>query len=150
LQEVKFLLRSVPGIKDAWTFDELVSWPFEKEDQGRFFKLHLFRNNPTRNPPQERRSGEVIFQSLPFAYVTSNLANDPEPMFGVDHTSVYDYDAHTALYIYQPGRFQNKIINEPVIIQQIAISLAEILQVPRPSGASVDIKPLPGLDACVK
>lgn len=143
LQKVKYLLRCLPGIKDAWTFNELISWPFEKEDQGRFFKLHLFRNNPKINPPQERRSGEVIFQSLPFNYVTSNLSNDPEPMFGVDHTSVYDYDSHTALYVYQPGCFQEKTLNEPVMIQQVAISLAEILQVPRPSAASIDIKPLP-------
>lgn len=145
LQKVKILIRSVPSIKDAWTFEELISWPFEREDQARFFKLHLFRNSPLKNPPQERRSGEVIFQSFPYAYVTSNLANDPEPMFGVDHTSVYDYDAHTALYIYQPAKFEKEVYNQPVFIQQVAVSLAEILQVPRPSAASVDIRPLPGL-----
>lgn len=139
LQKVKSMLRLVPGIKDAWLFDELISFPFEREDQGRFFKLHLFRNNP----PEDRRSGEVIFQSLPFNYVTSNLTSDPEPMFGVDHTSCYDYDSHTALYIYQPGRFEGKSLNQPVMIQQVAVSLAEILNVPRPSAASIDIKPLP-------
>lgn len=146
LEKVKVQFRSTPGIKDAWGFDEIVSWPFEREDQGRFFKLHAFRNNPKKNPPQERRSGEVIFQSLPFNYVTSNLSNDSEPMFGVDHTSCYDYDSHTALYVYQKGRFQAKEVQDPVMIQQVAISLAEILQVPRPSAASVDVGPLPKLE----
>jgi hypothetical protein len=145
LQRIKYLLRCTKGIKDAWTFNELVSFPFEKEDQGRFFKLHLFRNNPNTTVPQERRSGEVVFQSFPFTYVTSNLANDPEPPLGLTHTSVYDYDAHTALYIYQQGRFEEQVIQEPVMVPQIAISLSEILQVPRPSGASVDVKPLPRL-----
>jgi len=143
LQRVKYLLQCLPGIKDAWTAKELASWPFEKEDQGRFFKLHLFRNNPNTHPLQERRSGEVIFQSFPFTYVTSNLANDPEPMYGVDHTSVYDYDAHTALYIYQPGKFEKQTIQDPVMVQQIPVTLSEVLQVPRPSGASLDMKPLP-------
>lgn len=143
LQRVKYLLRCEPGIKEAWTSNELISFPFEKEDQGRFFKLHLFRNNPNCNPPQERRSGEVIFQSFPFTYVTSNLANDPEPMYGLDHTSVYDYDAHTALYVYQQGRFEKRVVAEPVMVQQIPVTLSEVLQVPRPSAASVNMKPLP-------
>lgn len=145
LEKVKKMLREIPAIKDAWTFDELISWPFEREDQARFIKLHLFRNNPSKNPPQERRSGEVIFQAFPFQYITSNIVNDPEPMFGVDHTSGYDYDSHTALYVYQPGRFSDKTFNEPVFIQQVSVSLSEVLHVPRPSAASVDIKPLPGM-----
>lgn len=145
LQKVKKMLRENPAIKDAWTFDELISWPFEREDQARFIKLHLFRNNPSKNPPHERRSGEVIFQAFPFQYITSNLANDPEPTFGVDHTSGYDYDSHTALYVYRPGHFEDRIFNEPIFIQQVAVSLSEVLQVPRPSAASADMKPLPGM-----
>lgn len=145
LNEIKFLLRTVPGIKDAWTFDELIKWPFEREDQGRFFKLHLFRNNPSLTPLQERRSGEIIFQSLPFNMVTSDSVDDIQPIHGADHTSCYDYDSHTALYLYQKGRFNRQTIIEPVITPQIPITLAEILNVPRPSAASVDIKPLPGI-----
>lgn len=140
LIKIRNLLRSTPGVKDAWTVDELLSLPFEREDQGRFFKLHTFRNVPGL----ERRSGEIIFQSVPF-----NMFTDPqdiEPMFGNDHTSVYGYDAHVPLYIYQKGRFAKKKINQPVITPQVPITLSEILNVPRPSGASVDIHPLPELD----
>lgn len=145
LNEIKIYLRSQRGIKDAWTFDELIQWPFEREDQGRFFKLHLFRNNPSTSPPQERRSGEVIFQSFPFNMMMSDDKNDPQPDHGADHTSVYDYDAHVALYVYQYKRFSKKIISDPVITPQIPITLSALLNVPRPSAASVDIAPLPGI-----
>jgi hypothetical protein len=140
LINIRNLLRNTPGIKDAWIADELIRMPFEREDQGRFFKLQTFRNKTGG----ERRSGEIVFQSEAF-----NLFTDPqdiEPMFGNDHTSVYGYDAHVPLYIYQEGRFTNKKINTPVITPQIPITLSEILNVPRPSGASVDIHPLPELN----
>lgn len=145
LNQIKDILRSQRGIKDAWSFDELIQWPFEREDQGRFFKLHLFRNNPSNNPPQERRSGEVIFQSFPFNMVISDPKEDFQPIYGADHTSVYDYDAHTPLYLYQSKRFKNKVISEQVISPQIAVTLSTILNVPRPSASSVDIQPLPGI-----
>lgn len=77
--------------------------------------------------------------------VLSDSESDFEPMFGADHTSVYDYDAHTVLYLYQKGMFSKKIISEPVITPQIPITLSMILNVPRPSAASVDIDPLPGI-----
>lgn len=146
LQEIKNLLRAVPGIKDAWTFDEIIEFPFEREDQARFFKLHAFRNNPSTTPPQERRSGEILFQSLPYNLVTNDIQDDPQPIHGQNHTSCYGYDSQVPLYIYQKGKFEKKTITKPVITQQLAVTLAEILNIPRPSAASVDVTPLPGMN----
>lgn len=143
LQEIKILLREVPGVKDAWTIDEILALPFEKEDPARFFKLHAFKNNPNTTPPQERRSGEIIFQSLPFNLITGNIEDNPQPIHGQNHISCYGYDAQVPLYIYQKGRFEKMIINKPVMTQQLAVTLSEILHIPRPSAASVNIKPLP-------
>lgn len=140
LISIRNLLRNTPGIKNAWTVEELLQLPFEREDQGRFFKLHTFRNNPD----SERRSGEIVFQSVAYNLFTG--PQDIEPNFGNDHTSVYGYDAHVPLYIYQKGRFTKKKIYQPVITPQVPITLSEILNVPRPSAASVDIHPLPELD----
>ncbi len=147
---IRFMLLQ-PGIKNAWAFSTLQSFPFEREDQGRFFKLHLFQDMPPINiglPTQNtmRRSGEVIFQSTAFNYVTSGDPGSPFPNKGVDHTSAYDYDSHSSLYLFQAGRFQGKTITDSALIQQLPISLSEILQVPRPSAASADIKPLPHLN----
>ena len=143
LERVKNLLRGVPGIKDAWSFNEIVSWPFEREDQGRFLKLQAFRNNPKNEPIQERRSGEILFQALSFNYTTSKLKRDSKSIEGGDDASIYKPNSCASLYIYQPGKTEKKEILDPIMIQQIAISLAEILQVPRPSAASTDLGPLP-------
>jgi hypothetical protein len=143
LSQIKDLLRSTPGIKDAWTFDELISWPFEHEDLGRFFKLQLYRNLPaTLATPQERRSGEIVFQTTPFNLVTVS-AIDPMPTRGQGHISVYNYDSHVPLYFYQHGKFARKTVSTPVLMQQFAVSLADILNVPRPSAAPPEIHPLP-------
>lgn len=143
LSQIKDLLRSTPGIKDAWTFDELISWPFEREDLGRFFKLQLYRNLPaTLATPQERRSGEIIFQTTPFNLLTVS-AVDVMPSLGQGHMSVYNYDAHVPMYIYQHGRFARKTVSTPVLMQQFAVSLSDILNVPRPSAAPSEIHPLP-------
>lgn len=144
---IKFMLLQ-PGIKDAWSFSTLKSFPFEKEDLGRFYKLNLFQDPPPTDlgmatQDTSRRSGEVIFQSTPYNYVTSGCPASPFPTKGIDHTSPYNYDSHSTLYIFQAGRFANKIITEPVLIHQLPITLSEILQVPRPSGTTADLPPLP-------
>ena len=75
----------------------------------------------------------------------SDQGIDIQPINGMDHTSCYQYDAHAVLYIYQQGRFQKKSINEPVIVQQVAITLCDLLQVSRPGAASVSLSVLPGI-----
>lgn len=146
----KDFLRAQPGFKDAWTFDELVTWPFEREDLARYFKLSLYRNVPVdtalSTPPQERRTGEIIFQVDPYNMLLTVSAGDVLPQYGQDHATNYNYDSHVPLYIYQHGSFARKTVSDPVIIQQLPISLSQILNVPRPSAAPVDVKPLPGLD----
>lgn len=145
---IKFM-RLQSGIKDAWVFSDLQSFPFEREDQGRFFKLQLFQDIPATNIGLStqntlRRSGEVIFQSNTFDYFTvSDPGENPVPSKGVGHTSAYNYDAQGIVYLFQAGRFGFKTVTDPVLMQQIPISLAHILQVPRPSASSINIAPLP-------
>ena len=68
------------------------------------------------------------------------------PNIGQNHTSCYSYDSQVPLYIYQKGKFEKKTITKPVITQQLAVTLAEILNIPRPSASSVDVTPLPGMN----
>ncbi|MBS0615404.1 MAG: alkaline phosphatase family protein [Verrucomicrobia bacterium] len=146
LSQIKDLLRSTPGVKDAWTFDELMALPLERENLERYFKLALYRNLPyTLASPQERRSGEIVFQGRPYNLFTSDSSEDFDPTQGLDHTSPYNYDSHVPLFIYQHGRFARQTISDPVIMQQVPVSLSQILNVPRPSAAPPEVKPLPAL-----
>lgn len=158
LETIKVLLRATPGIRDAWTFQELEEKALVQEDPTHYWKLYLFKNVPplsapnlTPPPPplpflpqpQERRSGEIVFQTFPYSVMMYAL--DVQPIHGVDHTSSYNYDSQVPLYVYQKGRFDHKIINKPIITQQIGPTLSFLLKVPYPSATAPNLKLLPGL-----
>lgn len=127
LQDLKKYLRSHVGIKNVWTYQELAKSTFTKNQKENFFKEQLY---PTR-------SGQLIMQTYPYNMVTKWDS-------GADHRTPYNYDIHVPLVIYQPGVREKKVVNENVWTLQFANTLADILEVPRPS-ASIQEK-LPGIE----
>ncbi len=119
-------LRSVKGIKNVWTFDELANSTFEPYQLESFYKNQLYKG----------RSGDIICQPEPYCQITKYPT-------GTSHMSPYEYDTHVPLVIYQKGKFERKVINDKVWIPQLPITLAKILGVVVPSASTYD--PLPGL-----
>ena len=128
LQAVKKYLMKIPGIKRAWTQYELAHADLHME----LHELAAF----CKNQIEPTRSGQLYIQVSPYTLLT-----DAE--FGASHASPYDYDTHVPLMIYQRGKFQKKRIMDIVWIQQVAPTLAYLLQVPRPSASTYNV--LPGL-----
>lgn len=127
LKTIKDYLRSIPGIKNVWTFDELERATFHEHQLESFYKNQLYKG----------RSGDIIFQPEPYCQVTKYPT-------GTSHMTPYDYDTHVPLVVYQNGRFEKKKINKKVWIPQLPTTLARILHVGQPSASIYDL--LPGLN----
>jgi predicted AlkP superfamily pyrophosphatase or phosphodiesterase len=128
IKEAKKLLLQEQGIKHVWTFEELQKLPFQLDkDLEALFKNQLFKG----------RSGDLICQTHPYVLITCHK-------YGTSHASPYEYDTHVPLMLYQKGRYEHKQVNEKVWMQQVAGSLAHILNIPRPS-ASCSFTLLPGI-----
>ena len=126
LKTIKDYLRSVPGIKNVWTFEELEGATFQPHQLESFYKNQLYAG----------RSGDIICQPEPYCQITKYPT-------GTSHMTPYDYDTHVPLIIYQRGRFEKKKINKKVWIPQLPATLARILHVEQPSASIYDL--LPGL-----
>ena len=120
-------MRSIPGIKNVWTFDELEDSTFQPHQLESFYKNQLYAG----------RSGDIICQPEPYCQITKYPT-------GTSHMSPYDYDTHVPLIIYQNGRFEKKKVNKKVWMQQLPVTLAHILHVGQPSASPYD--QLPGLN----
>ncbi len=127
LHDLKQYLLSHEGIKNAWTYEELSHATFTKNQKENFYKQQLYPG----------RSGQIIFQTYPYNMVTKWDS-------GTDHRTPYNYDIHVPLVIYQPGVLEHKVINQNVWTLQFANTLADILDIQRPS-ASIQNK-LPGVE----
>jgi len=127
INELKRFLKAQPGIKTAWTFDELKNSTFRPEELENFYKNQLY----------EGRSGDLIVMPQPYSQIT----NYPS---GTSHLSPYDYDTHVPLILYQKGSLEKKWVRTKVWMPQLAGTLAQILDVGRPS-ASI-FNPLPGIE----
>lgn len=126
-QHVKEMLLKKPFVKNAWTYEQLANANFCcNQEIECSFKNQLFPG----------RSGSVIFQTYPNNFVTTYKK-------GADHKTPYEQDTHIPLIIYQPGRFEQKMIVKKVYAQQLAPTLATILRVPKPDVNPFEV--LPGL-----
>ena len=127
LKTITDYLRSIPGIKNVWTFDELQGSTFQPHQLESFYKNQLYAG----------RSGDIICQPEPYSQITKYPT-------GTSHMTPYDYDTHVPLIVYQNGRFEKKKINKKVWIPQLPATLACILHVGQPSASIYDL--LPGLN----
>ncbi len=119
----KAMLKAEPGIKQAWTFDELKQIPCEPFSQEQFYKNHLIHG----------RLGNIIVQPKPYCLLTNYST-------GCSHSTPYEYDTHVPLGFYQKGVAAKKI-RKSVLAAQLAPTIAQMLNIPAPSASLID--PLP-------
>ena len=82
-----------------------------------------------------KRSGDVLFSLVP-GYITGNYPK------GVTHGVAFEYDTHVPLLFYG-WRIQPGSGNQPVVVPDIAVTVADWLRITAPSGASG--KPVMGI-----
>jgi hypothetical protein len=116
----------VPGIKQVWTYQELQNLATQPDSFEDAIKKQLFPG----------RSGDIIMQTYPYAIVTDCKT-------GTTHETAYGYDTHVPLIIFQHGAFEDRTIRQRVSMIQFANSMAEIMNIQKPSASTADI--LPGL-----
>ena len=124
LNDLKEVLLKHRGIKNVWTYQELENTFSQPNDFTTYYKNQIFPG----------RTGSLIYQTFPYAYVT----NDTK---GTGHVSPYDYTTHVPLILYQPGKTQNKTITQRVSMTQLAPTLAQKLSIQRPSACVEDQLP---------
>ncbi len=126
LEALKNFVRQLPGIKTVWDYQELAHADVDSHSLESYYKKQLY----------PERSGHIIFQAQPYIMPT-NYKN------GTSHISPYESDTHVPLIFYQWGKHQKKTIERKVWAEQIAPTLAEIFDVPKPSATTLPA--LPGI-----
>lgn len=122
----KFLILE-PGIKNAWSAEDLKTKYYELRSLEQFYRNQVYRG----------RTGDIIIQPLPYVQVTHYLK-------GTAHMTPYDYDTHVPLIIYQKNKFYKGNVHRKVWMQQLPVTLAHIFGIPRPSASL--FKMLPGIE----
>lgn len=127
-EDIKNYMLSLPGVRNAWTFDELKSKVFQEYDLDRYIQRQLFRG----------RSGDIIYSLNPY---TTLFSYEPKGTKGTSHVSPYAYDTHVPLIFYWKDHFEKKRIAHNVSMSQVACSLATLFEVPRPSASAAQVLP---------
>ena len=124
INNVKTQVLQSPVIKNAWTIDELINLPTLSNSLEENIKSQIFKG----------RSGSLIIQPYPYTLLT----HWPE---GASHKTPYNYDTHVPLMIFYPGKFERKYVRQRVCPMQLPSTLAEILNIPKPSASTCEILP---------
>lgn len=122
---VKSLLAQEPGIKRAWTHNELKNIQAQPFSHEQFYKNHVVAG----------RLGDLIVQPKPYCLVSNYKT-------GCSHNTPYEYDTHVPLGFYYKG-IKPKKIRRNVFVAQLAPTIAQILDIPAPSASLLE--PLPHL-----
>lgn len=121
------LLEQEPGIKKAWTQEQLHQYSFAgKNAQESFYRNQLYTG----------RIGEIIIQPAPYCQVTHYPT-------GTSHMTPYEYDTHVPLVFYWKDMITRKQVSERVLMTQFGITLAHLLGICLPSAATEKL--LPGI-----
>jgi len=126
INSILAFLKQYPGIKNAWTCEELKQTAFKTTDLESYYKNQLYNG----------RFGEIICQPETYCLITNYTK-------GTSHATPYDYDTHVPLVVYYKDHLQAQVINKRVWIPQVCVTLAKILTIPKPSVSPFDV--LPGL-----
>lgn len=124
LKEITDRLKAMPGIKNAWTFDELRDKTYPDHSFEQHFKMQLYLG----------RSGRITIQTHPYILVTDYAE-------GTGHKTPYIYDTQVPCILYQPRTLEKKHIASRVWATQLAPTLAHILEIPRPSASMFSVLP---------
>ena len=87
MQDLLTFAKSLPGVKDAWTFAELKNGCFLEYSPEYYLQQQLF----------EGRSGEITLLTYPYSMVTKWKQ-------GADHRSPYQFNLHVPIALYWPGK----------------------------------------------
>jgi hypothetical protein len=120
LATAKNTLASFQGVRNVYTEDQMINTPWEIEEEDRYLKLEFYKG----------RSGQLKYTKQPL------IAN------GNFRT---EFDYQVPLILYQKGQLENKKIVEPVWVNQIAITIAALIDAQRPQGSPRNLGPLPGI-----
>lgn len=120
LADLKKFLIAQPGIKRAWTYDQLAHATFKPGALENYYKQQLYQG----------RSGDLICMPQPDCAISKYSK-------GTVHRTPYEYDTHVPLVLYQKGVIKHKEIIEPVLTFQLPVTLAKLLGVGKPEGSSV-------------
>lgn len=124
LKHVRDYLKTKSFIKNAWTYNELYNSNFCCNQREAWFKNQLFPH----------RSGSVIFQTYPNTFITKYE-------HGADHKTAYEADTHIPLIVYRQGYLERKKITQRVYAQQLANSLAYILNISNAQASTFEVLP---------
>lgn len=118
-------LKHYPGIKNAWTYQELATKNVRLRQFAGFYKTQLFSG----------RIGDIICLPAPYCQITHYPT-------GTSHQTPYNYDTHVPLILYQPNKIRPQIIRQQVLMPQLPVTLAKLLHISEPSAS--DFEALPG------
>lgn len=124
LNDIKALLLTTPGVKNAWLVDELLILPTQPHTLEDNIKKQIFKG----------RSGSIVVQPYPYTVITHWKE-------GAAHKTPYNYDTHVPLIIFHPGKFEKRYVRQRVSPLQLPNTLAEVLNVPKPSASVCEILP---------
>jgi len=124
MKDIKLYASQEPGVMNAWLYDEFLQYPTQRHTLEDNIKNQLFRG----------RSGSVIIKTEPYSIVTHWQE-------GAEHKTPYGYDTHVPLIIFHPGKFERRHVRQRVSPLQLANTLAEVLNVPKPSASTCEILP---------
>jgi predicted AlkP superfamily pyrophosphatase or phosphodiesterase len=117
-------LKKASFLANAWTARELLKGCFEEDDVRFLFKNQLFPG----------RSGQVIVQLKPFCQISDYVD-------GTDHMTPYEHDTHVPLILYQYDLIEELKICKRVSMLQVANSIAQALDIPKPPASKFEILP---------
>ena len=124
LQDIQTHILAVPGIKNAWIVDDLLRLPTQPNTLEDNIKKQVFKG----------RSGSIVVQPYPYTIITHWQE-------GTGHKTPYGYDTHVPLIIFHPGKFEKRVVRQRVSPLQLPNTLAEVLNVPKPSASVCEILP---------
>lgn len=124
IDDIKLCVLQEPGIKNVWTYDEMLYLPTDPHSLENNIKRQLFKG----------RIGSIIVQPYPYTVITHWHQ-------GAAHKTPYNYDTHVPLIIFHPGKFEKRYVRQRVSPLQLPNTLAEILNVPKPSASVYEILP---------
>lgn len=134
IQDIVTIVKSQPGVKTAWSYQELINSCYLPSEFGSWYKNQLYPG----------RSGDIIIQPLPYYQFTDKKS-------GTLHEAPYNVTTHVPLMIYQKGRFKPCTVFQNVWSLQVPNTLSYLLNIPRPSSSTCELLPglLPGCISCL-
>lgn len=108
-QFVKRYLKSIPGMKSVWTYDELMNSEPREGSMKYLFKRQIYPG----------RSGHFFCLGQPFVML-SNFDK------GTCHRTPYDHDTHVPLMILWPDKQKHHVERSRVLTAQVAPSIAKV------------------------